>query len=558
MRRGLAFAVVLPLLLAAPAAADVSLDEFTIPPASTNAGGHPDVTIVQRMSYTTRADDVKDSFVRLAPGLLGNPQNADFCGPDQFAADTCPDGSQIGTVTAQVTIYTLIPLTPGVPDTVPGAAYNLPPEGTEPARVGLILRPPIGDKVFLESAAVLTLGPDGYGLETNFTDQPRTAITPLDQVQIDEVSLTFVGRGSEGAFMRMPTACNTATSVGRASSYDSAAVSEKTSAFTPTDCATLGFNPRASGSVGAPGLTDRSDNPPFTSTLRFNPEEAALKSATVTLPHLLSPNQAAAGNRCRAPQAATGACPASSRVGTATIDSPLQPAPVRGPIFLAENSSNPLPGLIVLLPAPVGVRLDATIESGNFGTRNIFASNPDLPVRTFTLQFDGGPNGVVKLTDDLCDEKSDPTIDVNLLSHSGKRSQFKTRLATPGCDPRASGAIRRRGTRARLVSRLTAAREGPSMTAATLRLPKALRTGRRRPLVYVGTRRLRPDSRKRSLSIRFPSEVRGAVIVWRGLRASRRLRTFTHLGISITDTRGTTTRLRTEVPVRGKAPRRRR
>ena len=192
----------------------------------------------------------------------------------------------------------------------------------------------------------------------------------------------------------------------------------------------------------------------------------------------------------------------------------------------------------MLLPAPVGVRLDATIELGDFGLRNTFASNPDLPVRSFTLQFDGGPNGPLKLTDDLCADTSDPTIDVNLLSHSGKRSQFKTRLATPGCDPRASGAIRRRGRRAKLVSRLTAAREGPGMTRATLRLPKTLRSGKRRPLVYVGTRRLRPASRKRTLSIRFPTEVRGAVIVWRGLRASRRLKTFTRLGITITDTRG--------------------
>lgn len=558
MRRGLAFAVVLSLLPAAPAAADVSLDEFTVTPESTTAGGHPDVTIVQKMSYTTREDDVKDSFVRLAPGLLGNPQNADFCGPEQFAADACPAGSQIGTVTAQVTVYTPIPFTPGVPTTVPGAAYNLPPEGSEPARVGLILRPPVGAKVFLESAAVLRLGPDGYGLETNFADQPRSTIPVLGQVQIDEVSLTFSGQGTKGGFMRMPTACREAVSVGRASSYDSAAVSEKTSAFTPTDCGALAFNPRGLGSVGAPGLTSRSDNPPITSTLRFNPEEAALKSATVTIPPLFAANQAVIGIRCPAAQAATGACPASSRVGTATIDSPLQPRPVSGPIFVAENSANPLPGLIVMLPPPVGVRLDATVEVGSFGTRNTFASTPDLPVRSFTLQFDGGPNGVLKLTDDLCDEKRDITFDVDLLSHSGKRSQFKTQVATPGCDPRATGAIRRRGTRAKLVSRLTAAREGPGVVAASLRLPKALRTGKRRPLVYVGTRRLRPDSSRRTLSVRFPSEVRGAVIVWRGLRASRRLKTFTHLRIAITDTRGKTTHLRTEVPVRGKAPRRRR
>ena len=78
MRR---FALALLALLAvpAPALADVTLTEFKVEPSSPQAGGHPSVKITQAFSYSNTTDDAQDTFVRLAPGLLGNPQNAALC-----------------------------------------------------------------------------------------------------------------------------------------------------------------------------------------------------------------------------------------------------------------------------------------------------------------------------------------------------------------------------------------------------------------------------------------------------------------------------------------------
>ena len=120
-------------------------------------------------------------------------------------------------------------------------------------------------------------------------------------------------------------------------------------------------------------------------------------------------------------------------------------------------------------------------------------------------------------------------------------------------------SIRRRGRRAKLVARLQAAREGPAITAATLRLPKALRRGKRAPGVFVGRTRLEPTGRGRSLSVRFPGDgTRAAVISWRGLRAGRKLRRFTRVTIAMTDARGKVTTVKPRVRVRGKRPRARR
>ena len=134
-----------------------------------------------------------------------------------------------------------------------------------------------------------------------------------------------------------------------------------------------------SGFFGAPGATKVTDFPPLATTLLFDPEHAALKRAEVILPTSIQPSLPGAQRACSREAATAESCPESSRVGTATIDSPLQPAPVKGPVYIAFNTPAPLPGLLVTLPPPVGVRLDGAVDSGPFGTRNVFASNPDLP-----------------------------------------------------------------------------------------------------------------------------------------------------------------------------------
>jgi hypothetical protein len=215
---------------------------------------------------------------------------------------------------------------------------------------------------------------------------------------------------------------------------------------------------------------------------------------------------------------------------------------------------------MVILPPPVGVRLDGVTELGAFGARNVFPSNPDLPVRSFTLKFDPGPDSLLQLTKDLCDPKTDTTMEVGLTSHSGKRLEFRQPLATPGCDPRARVSIRRRGRKARLTAKVSAAREGPAITSAALVLPKGLRRGKARPRVSgAGAAGMRPLVSRRRLTLPFPGDgVRAATVVWPGLKATRRLKRFARVRLRLTDGREKTTTLRPRVRVRGKAPRARR
>ena len=555
---GLGAALALPT---APATADVTMSDFKVEPQSLAAGGHPNVTITQTLSYDSAADDVKDSFVRLAPGLLGNPQSAAACTAAQFTADACPQEAVVGSVVVNAKVALVPGLLPTIPaPPVNGVVYNLRPAGSEPARLGFVLEAVGGlSKIFLQAPVNLKNGPDGYGLESTFADQPRES-GGLN-VQIERIALTLNGRASRGTFVRMPTACGRANSVARANSYEAPSPgSQRSFAFTPTNCAALPFAASAVGSVGAPGLTGRGDHPPVSTTLRFNPEHAALKRAEVLLPKSVAPSQRALARACSRPQANATACPESSRVGTAIIDSPLQARPVSGPVYIGFNTPAGLPGLMVVLPPPVGVRLDGVTELGAFGARNVFPSNPDLPVRSFTLKFDAGADSLLQLTKDLCDPKTDTTMEVGLTSHSGKRLDFRQPLATPGCDPRARISIRRRGRKARLTAKVSAAREGPAITSAALVLPKGLRRGKARPRVSAaGASGLRPRVARRRLTLPFPGDgVRTAKLVWPGLKATRRLKRVARVRVRLTDGREKTTTLRPRVRVRGKAPRARR
>jgi hypothetical protein len=531
------------------------MTSFSVVPASKQGGGHPNVTITQTFTYSNTTDSVKDAFVRLQPGLLGNPQNAGFCTQAQFQADSCPADSKVGTVTVEAIAYLIVVPTP---TTSQGTVYNLKPTGGEPARLGIVVNAAEGlSKLFLQAPVYVRPGPDGYGLESTFADQPKDAGVP---VQITKIALTLNGRASKGTFMRMPTSCAEGNSLSRANSWEATGTfSQKEFKMTPTGCGSLAFSAKASGSLGAPGATAKGSVVPASTTLFFNPEDAALKRAEVTLPSSVGPNLPVVLRACTRAQADASNCPASSRVGTAIIDSPLQALPVQGPVYIAFNSDASLPGLVVMLPAPVSVRLDGLVEPTTEGTRNTFASNPDLPVRSFTLQLDGGsPDGALALAKDLCDEASDRTMHVKLVAYNGKQTEFDQELATPGCDPRATVSIRRRGLKATLVARLKAAAKGPRITSFSLKLPNTLRRGKARPFVLTDGGRMRPLTRKRLASMPFPGDgVRSATVVWRGLRASRKLRRTTRIRLTLRDARAATTTLAPRVKVTGKRPKRR-
>src|SRR6476661_5342614 len=134
----IALVVMLALALPAAASASVSITSFKVTPSTTQAGAHPDLTVDTAFSLTPTSDDVKSVGVLLPQGLVGDPNAADRCSASAFAADNCPATSKVGTTTASVTATILLVETP---QQVTGDVYDLQPQGSEPARLGIVLRP---------------------------------------------------------------------------------------------------------------------------------------------------------------------------------------------------------------------------------------------------------------------------------------------------------------------------------------------------------------------------------------------------------------------------------
>jgi hypothetical protein len=540
--RSLACALACGAGLGAPATAGaaVSITQAELTPSTTQAAAHPNVTIrtvFGGLGDSASGDDVKSVRAVLPQGLLGDPAAAGRCGAADFAADTCPADTKVGTTTVKTTAKVVLVDTPISAD---GDVYSLVPAGSEPARLGVVVRPLGGilGKIFLQ--APVTLGPEsGYGLATTFDDLPREA-SGLP-IRLDEMSLTLNATAARGPFMTNPTSCSPATMQASAASYDApGAPATATASFTPTGCASVPFAPRLEGSLGAAGETAKGRHPPLRTTVVLPPGGANLAKVSVMLPADLGADVNALGRGCPADRlGAPLTCPPESSIGRAVAASPLAPAPLTGPVILGSGAIPP-PLVIPLTGAvPLTLRADATLPTNaGEGITNTIAGLPDLPVTRFDLSLTGGAGALLANGDDLCRRGAQTTARAVFTSHSGRTVNASVPLVLQGCagaspagaKPKATIALRFRKRIGSLTARFSAASGAAALKTARLTLPAGLSTRARAaaiagPLrVFARGRRLGGSAvsvRGRTLTIRVPGTGGRAVSVrWTGLSAT--------------------------------------
>ena len=255
-------AVVAAFALPSAAAADVTVSSFSVTPTTTSAGANPDVTINEEFDYgTTTTDSVKTTTLHLPAGLLGNPQATPKCSEADFEADTCPANTQVGETTVGTTVYVVPGV--GMPVSSPGSIYNLVPDASHPAVLGIVVRPSVGSKIFLKSPISLRTSGD-FGIESPVEGQPNTATGTPFPLQITSTSLTLYGTRPWmlAPFMANPTSCKPATTNFDAVSYEAPdKTATASSTFNPTDCDKEAFAPHLTATMGAPGATAKNWTP---------------------------------------------------------------------------------------------------------------------------------------------------------------------------------------------------------------------------------------------------------------------------------------------------------
>ena len=271
--------------------------------------------------------------------------------------------------------------------------------------------------------------------------------------------------------MRMPTSCAAGHLAEPRELLGGADASpRRTFKMTPTGCNSLPFSAKAEGSMGAPGDHEGRRVPAGdhhaevrsrgrrAEARRGDPAARARaepRRAPARLPARRRPTRAAAPRaRAWAPRSSTRRCSRRRCAARSTSRST--------PTSRAAGADGDA-------PAAGGRAAGRRGETGQSGTKNTFASNPDLPVRSFTLSFDGGrPDSALVADPGPLRRRHRPDDGGEAGRAQRQGVEFEQELATPGCDPRAKvSRCGARAARATLVARVRAARVGPGVTGSS-------------------------------------------------------------------------------------------
>jgi hypothetical protein len=387
----------------------------------TQAAGHPNFGFTQFIvKHSTTVANVietpegtlKDIRVDLPLGLSVNPQAAEQCPLSDFEAETCKVTASVGTSAITTSLAGL------VAPPVPAVVYDLVPAQGEPALFGFRV---LGNSVFLKSDVEW----NGDYHEGFTIAVPKS---PIGEVLKNRLS--FDGRAGNGTFLTTPSTClDPAVSPNQHlySTYlraDSTQLANPTfpsgsslmeaalpSGVKPTGCDLVPFKPTVAVDPGAQ-QTDSPSGPTVDVKVPFEPSGTAIansnvRDANVTLPLGMGLNPAAAPALVACSDAQLGkgtrnpvACPAGSKIGTVSIETP--PLPVGslvGNVFLgAQQGRDPESGNLyrIFLDAEsprygVSVRLIGNVKAdprtGQLTTT--FKENPQLPFTSVKIQLDG-------------------------------------------------------------------------------------------------------------------------------------------------------------------------
>jgi hypothetical protein len=470
---------VLALTLAAPtralAAPAFTVTDFTLSPASPDAGASVNASSSTSLAYSNATEDVKETIGHFAPGLLANPEAVPHCPQSLYLVDACPADTRIGDAEAQIDTF---PLT--LPVIEKGRIYNQELLGSEAGRLGIIVD--TTPKSFLTAPFYVRSDGD-YGLDGVLDDITR--LTP--GTQITRLSFTLYGVVNGRKFTRGPTNCSLHVSTGEAIGYDDPTPVKDgpASSYTPTNCDKLPFKPTFSIAVGSKGTTGERAHPPLDVHVSQGAGEAGISANAVTLPFELGPNLAAFDVLCTSAQLAAGACPAGSQVGTTTATSAFVATPLSGPVYLVQLPGVILPALVADLRGRVHVQL--TIANSILNGRLIKSTVtgvPDLPVSTFDLKLDGGPGSPLENKFDLCRRGSRlraMKVDVSFTGQNGATVASKPDLHVPGCGPIETVKLHRAASlRPSLAIKVQRHPDGGKLARFAVTLPKQLRLNRAR------------------------------------------------------------------------------
>lgn len=423
---------------------------------ATQAGSHPFSittgffvhTIVNEAGHIVPANEIKNVETHLPPGLIGNPEAVPKCRAHGQLSE-CGVNHPETQVGVSATVIGESEEEGFGNEGSASAIWSLVPEATTPAEFGfVVILVPIRLRASVRSDGdygVTVSSPNTvqtrkvYGSIVTFWGKPNESIH--DQERCEDLNFGVIAFGCHSTkvastpFLTNPTDCveqaQQAPAIDMELSFwqhpEEFAAPLSSSLAPVNGCDRVPFHP----SLRVTTTQHTAASPTGLSTELHMPQvdseeglaEANVRKAVVTLAQGMTISPAAAGglSACSTTQIgltstspvrfdkAAPSCPDSSKLGTATIDTPLLPDPLTGSIYLAEQANNPFGTLLAVYlyaadpVSGVEIKVAGRIDPDPV-TGRITATFDDLPQLAFgdvKLAFKSGPRAPI-MTPSAC------------------------------------------------------------------------------------------------------------------------------------------------------------
>jgi hypothetical protein len=431
------FACLAVLVLAAVApgraSASTGIDKFEMEPSTTQAGGHPNVTMFIQYQNRTNSpkdpcycDDPKTVSFHFPTGFIGDPHSQPVCSLAEFSFAKCPLGSQVGWVGAQFR---------GLPITLP--LFNLETHPEQAGQLGYIF--PV--LVFPNFIDLSSRTESDYGLDSASFPLPHPTafnaltieiwgVPSLPENDFYRFKAPLTGPASCGIFgpcgngrisgvpsnspprpyTLNPTTCDVPlTGSVDLAYYTGQSYHAEVPWPATTGCNQLAFNP----SIAVTPTTREADSPSGVdidlkapqALSPFTPSPSEIRTSQTTFPPGFTINSGAADGKVACQEADSGIgtrgpahCPEASKIGTLSLDIAALPGPIPGALYIGE----PLPGekYRIVLAADgfaTHVKLTGTLatDPNNGGVTVELNDLPQAPLQRFNMHIFGSERGLM-------------------------------------------------------------------------------------------------------------------------------------------------------------------
>ncbi len=396
---------------------------FTAASAGNTAGAHSPFTV-----DLTRADgdqSLSGLSVTTPPGFSATLAGIPYCpdaalaqaadsgygGISELASSACPAGSQIGTSVAGAGAGTR-------PIYLPGKVYLSGPYKGAPLSLAVIT-PAVSGPYDLGNIVVrAALRIDPLDAHVTAISDPLPRIIQGIPLRLRDIKVSL----DRPNFALNPTNCDPFAVAATLTGDQGTAVDFK-SHYQVANCAIMPFAPRLSLKLS--GGVRRRGHPAIHAELTSAAGEANLRKVSVTLPKGELLDNAHIGTVCTKPQFASNTCPEQSRIGTASVTTPLLDRPLKGAAYLRSSQKN-LPDLALDLEGQIDFEAIAKIDSVDGALRARFESVPDVPVSKIVVDLLGGSKGLLQNSETLCGKNRKATT--RMAGQNGASLESKTKL----------------------------------------------------------------------------------------------------------------------------------